>query len=812
MTPTRWQQVKSVLAEVLEQPPALRPALLDAACQDDPDLRAEVESLLAADQQAGEFLNQPALEQDLAPGTRLGAWRLAEPIGRGGMGAVYRAVRDDDQFQQEVAIKVVKRGMDSADVLDRFRYERQILAFLNHPYIARILDGGAAPDGRPYLVMELVQGTPISDYCEHQRLDVPARIALFRRVCEAVEYAHRNLIVHRDLKPGNILITAAGEPKLLDFGIAKILLPNLPHAGVTQTAGERRLTPDYASPEQVRGEPVTTASDVYSLGAILYELLTAQRAHRFERLSPVEIERVVCDTGVPRPSTVCPERAEKLRGDLDTILLKALHKDAAQRYPSVEQFSEDLRRYLAGLPVLARGDTLTYRARKFVARNRTGVVFASMLALALIGGSITTAWQAREARMERDRATRWFQGGRRLANAFLIEHDALASIPGGTGLREKLMTDALRYLDALAAEARGVPGIEEELALAYEKMGDVQGRADGPHLGDTAGAIQSYRKALALRERLPASRGAQLDLALTHMRLAGALRIAGDFHAGIQHDLNALQIRESLFANEPGSLALRRLAAASNTSLGGSFYHIGDLDNVRKHRLRAYELARPLLDQREPTGQDYRIFMLAAVRMGSMKVRDRDAAAGLQFYEEALAASETGMARFPRHTPIRLTRATALGARASVWLEQGRFAQALADGEAARAIYQALHDADPKDARTSFMLANSIHRIGVALTQAGRPQAAAQQLSTALSMRESLSAQDPVNAGARAEVAVSLGALGDAQAALGQRTRAAESYRRSIALIEDLQLRQQANTEALGELQRVRQRLAALGL
>ncbi len=248
MTPTRWQQVKSVLAEVLEQPPALRPALLDAACQDDPDLRAEVESLLAADQQAGEFLNQPALEQDLAPGTRLGAWRLAEPIGRGGMGAVYRAVRDDDQFQQEVAIKVVKRGMDTADVLDRFRYERQILAFLNHPYIARILDGGAAPDGRPYLVMELVQGTPISDYCEHQRLDVPARIALFRRVCEAVEYAHRNLIVHRDLKPGNILITAAGEPKLLDFGIAKILLPNLPHAGVTQTAGERRLTPDYASP------------------------------------------------------------------------------------------------------------------------------------------------------------------------------------------------------------------------------------------------------------------------------------------------------------------------------------------------------------------------------------------------------------------------------------------------------------------------------------------------------------------------------------------------------------------------------------
>lgn len=812
MTPERWRQVKSTLQQLLDQPRAARPFLLDSLCAGDRQLRAEVESLLAADDEAGAFLEQPALEQDLTPGTRLGPWRLAEQLGRGGMGAVYRAVRDDDQFQQEVAIKVVKRGMDTVEVLERFRYERQILAFLNHPNIGRILDGGAAPDGRPYLVMELVEGIPINDYCSIHGLSIPARLDLFRRVCEAVQYAHRNLIVHRDLKPGNILINTQGEPKLLDFGIAKILVPNLPGQSATLTLNERRLTPDYASPEQVRGEPVNTASDVYSLGAVLYELLTGKRAHRFENLSAAELERVVCETEVARPSEVCAEHAPILRGDLDTIILKALHKDSSRRYLSVEQFSEDLRRWEAGLPVLARPDTLTYRARKFVARNRAGVAFAALLAIALVGGAVATAWQARVARWERDRATRWFEDGRRLANAFLIEHDALASIPGGTGLREKLMTDALRYLDAMAAEAREAPGLIEELALAYEKMGDVQGRADGPHLGDTAGSLESYRKALALREQLPRSPRTRKDLAQTHLRLAGALRIAGDFHGGIQHDLKGLSIREELFAADPDNRELLRLVTASHTSLGGSFYHVADHENVLKHRTKAYELAQRLMTTGQPTGPDYRVFMLAAVRMGSVLARNGKTAEALKCYEEALTAGEEGLRRFPGHSPIRLTRATTLGARSTIRLEQGRFTEALDDLRAAIEIYQRLHNADPKDARTAFMLANAHHRMGVVETAAGQARSALKSLGIALAMRENLSGHDPANAGARAEVAVSLGALGDAQLALGQRDGATQSYRRAVALIEELELRKQANTESLGELKRVRQRLAALGL
>lgn len=812
MTSSRWQLVKQVLQEALEQPAAQRSAYLDQVCNGDAELRAEVESLLAADQEAGGFLSQPALEQDLAPGARLGAWRIAEAIGRGGMGAVYRAVRDDDQFQQEVAIKVVKRGMDTAAVLARFRYERQILAFLNHPNIARLIDGGAAPDGRPYLVMELVQGVPITTYCDENKLDLTARIALFRRACDAVGYAHRNLIVHRDLKPGNILITSGGEPKLLDFGIGKILLPTLPQLATTQTLAERLLTPDYASPEQVRGDPVTTATDVYSLGAVLYELLTGQRPHQFNRLTHSEIERIICEGEVRRPSELRTAHASALRGDLDTILLKALHKDVEQRYSSVEQLSEDLRRYQAGLPVLARSDTLTYRTRKFVRRHRAGVAFAAMLTLVLVGGAVTTAWQARVARFERDRATRWFEGGRRLANAFLIEHDALASIPGGTGLREKLMKDALQYLDSLAAESAGIPGIQEELALAYEKMGDVQGRADGPNLGDTAGATESYRKAIALREQLPPTPENQHDLAQAYFRFAGVTRIAGDFQGGIDYDLKALAIREKLFRADPDNIDLLRRLTASHTSLGGSFFHVGNNEAVLTHRSKAHELAKRLISAPQPTAGDYRQFMLSCIRMGSAMVRAGNHTAALRYYEQSLAAAEAGLKQFPGHPAIRQTRATTLQARGSLWLEQRRFADALADYRAARDVYSVLHDADPKDARTTFMLANAHYRIGIALTTAGRPSLALPELRTSLEMREQLSAQDPANAGARAEVAMSLAALADAQAALGQRAAAAQRYRGALAILEDLELRKQANTEALGELDRVRQRLPALGL
>ena len=360
MTPERWQQVKQVLATALEVAPEERAAYLNQNCAGDDSLRRDVEQFLANEGPAGdEFLNPSCLAVTAAAvlpddgnfwlGRRLGPYRIVEEIGVGGMGEVYRAVRDDDQYQKEVALKIISAGKNSGFVIDRFRKERQILASLDHPNIARLLDGGTTDDGTPYFVMELIEGQPITEYCHERRLSVAERLQLFAQVCAAVQYAHQHLIIHRDIKPGNILVTPDGTPKLLDFGIAKIIGAgeDSPQLDATLTAF-RILTPRYASPEQIKGEPMTTASDVYSLGVVLYELLAARSPYGDATNSSSEIARAVCDNEPEKPSAAVqhPESrkeydasAEKLgkqlRGDLDNIALMALRKEPARRYQSV---------------------------------------------------------------------------------------------------------------------------------------------------------------------------------------------------------------------------------------------------------------------------------------------------------------------------------------------------------------------------------------------------------------------------------------------------------------------------------------------
>ena len=305
-------------------------------------------------------------------GALIGPYRLVRELGQGGMGVVYLAERADGQFEQRVALKLIKRGMDSDEILRRFLAERQVLARLSHPHIARLLDGGVTAEGQPYFAMEYVDGVPLHHYCEERSLGFEDRLRLFREVCEAVQYAHRSLVVHRDLKPSNILVTSAGETKLVDFGIAKVLYEDVADRSVTRT-DQRLMTPEYAAPEQVRGEPVTTATDVYALGAILYQLLTGRPPHQFTGRSrggavPHHLR------GGPRAAERGPctrhRRRRRLRGDLDIIVLKALRKDPARRYPSVEALLEDLERHRTGLPVRARPDSVAYRARKFLGRHR----------------------------------------------------------------------------------------------------------------------------------------------------------------------------------------------------------------------------------------------------------------------------------------------------------------------------------------------------------------------------------------------------------------------------------------------------------
>ena len=419
-----WERVQELFAAAVELPPSDRTALLTRECAGDQNLRKEVESLLASDERADEFIEEPAVripreflvdEEKQMSARQFGAYRVIRELGRGGLGAVYLATRADEEYRKDVAIKVVKRGLDTDDILVRFRAERQILAQLDHSNIARLIDAGSTEDGVPYFVMEYVAGEPISSYCETHQLSTKERLELFRVVCSAVTYAHQHLVIHRDIKPSNILVTEDGQPKLLDFGIAKVL--HADHALAVQTVtGARVMTPEYASPEQVRGLAISTSTDIYSLGVLLYELLTGQKPYRLTSRTSEEISRAVIQQTPRRPSTALENAAanrnskiqnrKSLRGDLDNIVLMALRKEPERRYKSVEQFSEDIRRHLAGRPVLAHKDSVHYRAAKFIGRNKIGAIAAILVLLTSIGGIIATTWQAKRATEQRDQARR----------------------------------------------------------------------------------------------------------------------------------------------------------------------------------------------------------------------------------------------------------------------------------------------------------------------------------------------------------------------------------------------------------------------
>ena len=427
--------------------------------------------------------------------------------------------------------------MDTDAVVSRFRFEQQILASLEHPNIARFLDGGVTVDGLPFYAMEYVEGDFIDDFCKEKSLNVIEKLELFREVCAAVQYAHQNLVIHRDLKPKNILVTRDGKPKLLDFGIGKILTPGEAEEFGTATQFGM-MTPAYASPEQIRGRRIGTTSDIYSLGVILFEILTGEKPYKISSKSQIEIERAILETEPARPSAIQNSKfkiqdsksdfkvqnSKHLKGDLDNIILKSLRKNPNERYASVQEFSEDIRRHLIGLPVSARPLTIGYRASKFFRRNKGAVVAGAFIFLALFTGIIIALWQAKIARAERERAEHRFTEVRELANNVIFKyHDAIASLPGATATREMLVRDALKYLDKLSSEAEGNIELQRELAAAYFKLGDVQGKQYEANIGDTEGAVQSYQKAIALFESVTKADEKSLGKTRTRPRLRSAV-------------------------------------------------------------------------------------------------------------------------------------------------------------------------------------------------------------------------------------------------------------------------------------------------
>ncbi len=534
----KLQQVEALFHAALEQEPATRHEFLCNACAADEELYAEVESLLAADEQALAFIVAAAPVIAQSPHTlpqadeHIRQYRLLHEIGRGGMGVVWLAERDDQQFQQRVAIKVIKRGMDTEEITRRFAQERQILASLNHPHIARLIDGGETADGRPWLALEYVEGKRLDRYCESYSLDLTARLDLFCAICAAVQYAHQHLVIHRDLKPGNIMVVEDGTPKLLDFGIAKLFDPEDDTGKVTAT-GQPVMTLEYASPEQVRGVRVTTASDVYSLGVILYELLTDQRPYDLTNHPLHEKMQIVCETEPRKPShtevTKVTERwSRKLAGDLDSITLKALRKEPERRYVSAAELMDDIQRYLSGLPVRASRDTFFYRTAKFIRRNKTFVAATAIVVLSLLTGIIVAAWQARVARtqaviaqQERDKARRINEF---LRTTFSYANPILTNPGHGKGPDARLV-DALRYAEEQIDEKfRAEPDIRGELHLTLGHIWRARGELES--------AAARFRAALELFRQLYGERHPRTIKILYHLGVVEGYK-TGDLAATI---------------------------------------------------------------------------------------------------------------------------------------------------------------------------------------------------------------------------------------------------------------------------------------
>ena len=652
MNAERWQAIGELFEQALPLPVGQRTALLDDACGVDAELRHEVVSLLASHNAGGGFL-QHRIEKALASfhdtsvaGTqpvRVGPYRLIRELGRGGMGTVFLAERDDDEYYAQVAVKLVRPGMDIDFILARFRRERQTLARLQHPNISRLLDGGTTENGLPYFVMEYIDGPWLTAFAADRRMPVDDRLRMFLDVCSAVDYAHRNFIIHRDLKPGNILVDPGGVPKLVDFGICKLLRAGAISATDSAAAP---MTPDYASPEQMRGDAVTPLSDIYSLGAVLYELLTGTCPRRYARLTRVAIEQM-SRAGIALPSTVAGDQAvaRQLKGDLDSILMRALETEPERRYQGAAQLAEDLRRYLRHEPVHARPQTVRYRACKFARRHRGHVVAAAAVFVALSAGLAVAVHEARIASSRQQQI-------RMMADKLVFDvHDAVRDLPGSTKARAVIVQTALHYLDASVTSVQGDGLAEKELAKAYRRLGDVQGSLSGANLGDSSGALARYRQAITLLD--DAIRRAPGDVDAVAERLVLYDRI-GTLHAFMGQLRDAVQTLEEgirfgrAFAGS-NHAEVRTALAALYVDCSDARRNMNDYTAALRDASEALHLSESVVAERpaDPAARYSLANAYAAVGMAESGTNQLEQA--LAHFRQGTAEMETLVASDPRN-------------------------------------------------------------------------------------------------------------------------------------------------------------------
>jgi eukaryotic-like serine/threonine-protein kinase len=741
-----WKQVEEAFEAALAAGEDARTRVLEAHCAGRADLRAEVESLLAAHAGAGGFLSAPVVEGPdtvpQIPGARVGAFRVLERVASGGMGEVFRAERVEGDFTQQVAIKLIAARLTGAETVRRFRAERQILATLQHPNIVSLLDGGVTPSGQPYIAMEFVAGEPITEFCRREAAPLETRLRLFRQLCAAVGFAHRRLIVHRDLKPANVLVNREGTVKVLDFGVAKLLDADAPPAVATLPL-LLPLTPNYASPEQMRGLPVTTACDLYALGVLLYELLTGRRPYETAGRTLDEVLALVLDREPSRPSgapgRAVPYDLRRLRGDLDAIVLKAMAKTPDARYGSAEELADDIDRFLSGQPVVAREPSLGYLARKTVARHRAAFAVSAIALVLLVAALVGALWQAQVATREHARAVERFDDVRELAGALIFRiHDEVAPLAGSTPVRQTVIAEGLKFLERLERDATGDPGLQLELAEAYVRIGDVQGRRGAANLGDVDAARASYRRALRLAaaaaeaDRTPEALAAvvKANLALSgvldrpesRLPAEAALAVASEWHRrepesvraielvararffvaiaagypdGLSHWQDADRLYHLLLAREPDRPDRIRNAALTQKYLGAHFEQAGQWEKALQHHERAYALdeRRVQADPADRSAQLDLAIDMSNIGYGFWKRREHDRA--IEWYRHSLESRERLAADDPEDVYTRGRVAYVHERLARLYLETGRSRLARTHVREAIALGQPLAESDP---------------------------------------------------------------------------------------------------------------------
>jgi len=819
-------RIEAIFNEALEAPVEARMELIDARCKGDRSIAAEVYSLLDAceaeeSETAARRLDPEAGREATAESKRIGPYLIDSLLGRGGMGAVYLAHRADGHFEQKVAIKLIDLPLATDVFRERFRQERQILAGLQHPYIARLLDGGVTQNGDLYLAMEYVDGVPIHIFCVQEHLSLAQRLELFMHVCEAVQFAHQNLIVHRDLKPDNIFVAEDGTPRLLDFGTAKLLSPSLANPGSELTReGFQSFTPQYASPEQVLGNPITTASDTYSLGVLLYLLLTGSLPYELKELTTAEMLRVICEEPPRRPGQVSGTHT-RLDTDLEAILLKALRKVPSERYRTAEQLAADVGAYLDGKPVAARRGTMRYRAGKFIRRHRFGLAGAVLLAATLVAGIAGVLWQAKVANGERRKAEARSADLRQLSSSLLSELDeAIKQLPGSTGAQKLLVTRVLEHLDRMANDAEGDRLTELDLVDAYTRLGDIQGNGYEQDLGDSSGALVSLGKAISMAQALVNADGNDRD-ALDALAKAQESRSEVLFWAGTDRQPEALASIEAATRTYDRLVSEKGLTSAQAFDASNAYGTLGDELGLNG-KIGMADLGAALAAYRKSIELDYRVLELdpsfvrarRGIGVNQMKVGnvelETDPAQALKEFQLSLQGLDALSANDRKSLITLRLRAITVRKEAMALEELGEHSQAVPFFDQALQVDRQLAAADPTDLRALTDVDRALDDAASSYESAADPELGASTadrlriLTTAESLLEQSAAtleqllkRDPANGDWVALLASTQVRIGTARTILHDAGDSEVQSRRALATLEDLANKSQASPSIL---------------